>query len=62
MVLKISLQLEFAEKLTFFSQTQRNGFESIPMLSRIGIDSHTPKSDAGKSQNSVKFWIFPRPH
>ncbi len=44
-----------------FPQTQRNGFESIPMLSRIGIDSHTPKSDAGKSQNSVKFWIFLRP-
>ena len=38
-----------------------NGFESVPMLFRIEIDSNTPMSDAEKSHNYVTFGIFQHP-
>lgn len=53
--------IEFAEKLTFFSQTAGNGFASGCVLSRTRPDAHTPKVGFEKSQKFVNFWIFPHP-
>ena len=54
--------LEFAEKLTFLSQTAGNGFASGCVLSPTRPDAHTPKVGFEKSQKFVNFWIFPHPH